>query len=66
MIVKNHSFSSRAMAESTDTSIKCGFCLRKDEALEDPKSLPCSHVHCLRCLMDNYDVHKIVRCPFCR
>ena len=54
------------MAEASCTEVQCGFCLRKDEALEEPKSLPCNHVHCLVCLTENYDLHGIFRCPFCR
>ena len=54
------------MAEAAVKQVECGFCLKKTEALENPKSLPCKHVHCLSCLVDNYDINKIVRCPFCR
>ena len=44
-------------------SVECGFCLRKNEALEQPKVLPCTHVHCLGCLTAYYDINHIVQCP---
>jgi len=37
------------MAEAELREIECGFCLLK-EGLENPKSLPCGHIHCLVCL----------------
>jgi len=54
------------MAEATVEQVECGFCVTRLEDLEDSRSLPCSHVHCLRCLLGNFEVNKIVRCPFCR
>ena len=54
------------MADAGDSNIECGFCLKKNEALVDPKSLPCKHVHCYRCLVDSCDINGIVKCPFCR
>ena len=44
-------------------NIECGFCLRKDEALEQPRRLPCSHLHCLGCLTAYYDINHMVECP---
>ncbi|KAF6027114.1 hypothetical protein EB796_014570 [Bugula neritina] len=35
--------------EMDSAEVECGFCLLK-EGLENPKSLPCGHVHCLPCL----------------
>jgi len=54
------------MAKAKDNQIECGFCLGKVEDLEDPRSLPCGHMHCLACLTESFEVSKIVRCPFCR
>jgi len=45
--------------------VECGFCLLK-EGLENPKCLPCDHVHCLLCLTCNVDVNDMIRCPWCR
>ena len=50
------------MADS-QTDIECGFCFRKNEALEQPKVLSCSHVHCLGCLSAYHDVNQIIQCP---
>ena len=52
----------RAMADGQRT-VECGFCLRKNEALEQPKVLPCTHVHCLGCLTAYYDINHVVQCP---
>jgi len=54
------------MAEGRDNQIECGFCIGRLENLQDPKFLPCGHIHCLRCLTGSFEVSKIVRCPFCR
>jgi len=54
------------MAEGGENQIECGFCVGRLEDLEDPKSLPCGHIHCLRCLTGSFEVSRIVRCPFCR
>ena len=51
---------------STGSSAECGFCLRQDEALEEPKLLPCGHVHCLPCLTGARETRKIVQCPDCQ
>ena len=48
-------------AENTDT-IECGFCLRSNEELEEPKILPCSHVSCLECLSASC-FSDCVECP---
>jgi len=54
------------MAEGGDNQIECGFCVGKLGDLEDSRSLPCGHIHCLRCLTGSFEVSRIVRCPFCR
>ena len=28
--------------------VECGYCLRKNAALVEPKMLPCARVHCLK------------------
>jgi len=53
------------MAEAAVEKVVCGFCLL-EEGLENPKCLPCSHVHCLLCLTRNVDVNGMIRCPWCR
>ena len=45
------------------TTIECGFCLSKNEDVEEPKQLPCSHIHCLGCLTGFYEVYNIIQCP---
>ena len=46
-----------------NTDIECGFCLRKNRDLEEPKALPCGHPHCLTCLSEYYEVKHLVECP---
>ena len=48
-------------AKYSDT-IECGFCLRSNEELEEPKILPCSHVSCLECLSASY-ISNSIECP---
>ena len=50
-------------AASQDMMIECGFCLRKNEAVEDARALPCTHVHCLRCLTAHFEAKRLVQCP---
>jgi len=54
------------MAEATDEQVECGFCITRLEDLEDVRILSCNHLHCLRCLLENFEVNQIVRCPLCR
>jgi len=53
------------MAEAKPGEIECGFCLLT-EGLENPKCLPCGHVHCLVCLTRNINIDGLMRCPWCR
>ena len=46
--------------------VECGFCLRRNEQLEEPKRLPCGHIHCSSCLQGFLDVKKILKCPDCK
>jgi len=53
------------MAEAGDAGqTQCGYCFLQ-EGLEDPKSLPCGHVHCLLCLNGDFGVNNMLRCPWC-
>ena len=52
-----------AEAEVTDKSIECGYCFSKDGEMKDAKILPCSHVHCLGCLSQYYELNEMVYCP---
>ena len=52
-----------AMAASATNSKECGYCLRTCDTLENPKVLPCTHVHCVECLTAYYDINHIVQCP---
>ena len=45
------------------TNVECGICSRRNEALEQPKILPCTHVHCLECLTAYSDINHMVQCP---
>ena len=46
--------------------VDCGFCLKRNEDLEEPKILPCGHIHCSSCLQGCLDVKKILECPDCK
>jgi len=54
------------MADSVENQIECGFCLKKEEEMDDPRYLPCGHSHCLSCLLDYLSIQGVLRCPFCR
>ena len=47
----------------TNIIIECGYCLRRNEALDQPKVLPCTHVHCFKCLRADYEINHLVECP---
>ncbi|XP_067932355.1 uncharacterized protein [Watersipora subatra] len=51
------------MAEESATTLECGFCLRFDSDMDDPRLLPCDHVHCGTCLKAQFTASKILRCP---
>ena len=54
----------RAAAAEEDTAdIECGYCLRKNVDLEEPRRLPCGHVHCTGCITAYYNINHIVKCP---
>ena len=56
----------RAMeVEPTDevSAIECGFCLHKNDDVDEPKQLPCSHIHCMGCLTAFHEVYDIIQCP---
>ncbi|XP_067932756.1 tripartite motif-containing protein 59-like [Watersipora subatra] len=50
------------MADS-EAETKCGFCMREGKGMEEPKILPCKHVHCLECLSDFYVINHLIQCP---
>ena len=52
---------SQEMAEDAD-EVECGFCMRRSD-VEDPRSLPCSHVHCFSCISASYEINNLVQCP---
>ena len=43
--------------------VECGFCFLSGADLIEPKSLPCSHAHCLQCIEESYDKTGSVKCP---
>ena len=51
------------MAESDIAMFEFGFCLCKNEAIEEPKLLPCTHVHCSACLTGSYETNGVLQCP---
>ena len=53
-------------AEITENTRECGFCLQKDDQLVDPRTLPCSHVCCYRCVVGEFGTNRIARCGKCR
>ncbi|XP_067949339.1 transcription intermediary factor 1-beta-like isoform X2 [Watersipora subatra] len=48
--------------EEASAEMKCGFCMRKNNTMEDPKVLPCNHVHCFGCL-SSFEVNHKLQCP---
>jgi len=54
------------MSDSVENQRECGFCLKKEEEIDDPRFLPCGHSHCLSCLLDYLSIQGVLRCPFCR
>ena len=52
-----------AEAFGEEGTVECGFCLSSEDSLIDPKSLPCSHVHCMECLTAAYGHSGLVQCP---
>ncbi|XP_067932759.1 transcription intermediary factor 1-beta-like [Watersipora subatra] len=50
------------MADS-EAENKCGFCMREGKGMEEPKILPCKHVHCLECLSGFYLINQLIQCP---
>ena len=52
-----------ADAFETEVKIECGFCLASGEDINNPKILPCTHVHCLGCLTASYNISGLVQCP---
>ena len=54
------------MAGVATTEAECGYCWDKGEYLINPRILPCSHVHCLRCLNEHFESDGVIRCPLCR
>ena len=52
-----------ATGEGDIKMIECGFCLSKNENLQQPVILPCSHIHCQGCLTSFYDKFDLLQCP---
>ena len=52
------------MAEDSETT--CGYCLRRNENLEESRTLPCGHIHCLTCLSGALEVHGVIECADCK
>ena len=46
--------------------VECGFCLKRNEELKEPKRLPCGHIHCSSCLQGSLEAKTIVECPHCK
>ena len=46
-----------------DSDLKCGTCL---ELFEDPRSLPCLHTFCLKCIKRTINASASFKCPVCR
>ena len=51
------------MATSMDDELKCGICL---ELFQDPRSLPCLHTFCQKCLQRSLNENHSLKCPVCR
>ena len=39
---------------------ECGYCLHKNEQLEDPRVIPCTHVYCRGCLAGYHSGYSVV------
>ena len=46
-----------------DSDLKCGTCL---ELFQDPRSLPCLHTFCLKCIKRTINGSASFKCPVCR
>ena len=47
-------------------TVECGYCLNKNDQLEDPRVLPCTHVYCRHCLAESLEEYGAVKCTSCR
>ena len=55
------------MAEGrSQITVECGYCLNKNEQLQDPRVLPCSHVLCKGCLEGYVAEHGVIDCHPCK
>jgi len=47
-------------------SYRCGYCSQYFCKLEDPRTLPCLHVYCMKCLQTDIGYRKTnVECAYC-
>ncbi|XP_067946496.1 intersectin-2-like [Watersipora subatra] len=64
-IEANSKETKKALIYSEAECIECGFCLRRNEFMEEPKILPCGHAHCQGCLEGSKAVRGVLTCPDC-
>ena len=55
--------STQAVSVDIDSDLKCGTCL---ELFQDPRSLPCLHTFCLKCIKRTINGSASFKCPVCR
>ena len=55
--------STQAVSVDIDSDLKCGTCL---ELFQDPRSLPCLHTFCLKCIKCTINGSDSFKCPVCR
>jgi len=51
---------------SYSEDVTCQFCLQSSDQMVDPKRLPCSHMFCKTCLLEDSAKRGIIMCPVCR
>jgi len=54
---------SRIVKRRVDDSYRCGYCNQPFSKLEDPRTFPCLHVYCMRCLTMDRKTH--IKCAYC-
>ena len=51
--------------EEVTKDTQCGFCGLTLDEMQQPRALPCGHVHCTECIQVNYQ-HKEIECKTCK
>ena len=56
------------MAEAAEKrgETSCGYCLQKNDDIQDARILPCSHICCMECLEADFRKLNAIECPVCK